>query len=213
MISGAFRVRTVSLPELSSALSGMGNSRASGSDGITVQMLRATFPTIGPHLLHVGNFSLRSGEVPAGWREARVVPLFKKGDRCDPANFRTISISSVPGKLGEKCVSVQLSSYLDQNHVLYDNQHGFRCNHSTETAMIDTLNFLSSRMELGHVSIGCPRIIRTYYFTRISSLWCNRGSSSFQTFLKYSSRVIDECCIVPRSGRSLVPSPVRLALG
>ena len=61
--------------------------------------------------------------------------------------------------------------------------------------------------------IGCPRIIRTYRFTRISSLWCNRCSSSFQTFLKYTSRVIDECCIVPRSGRDLVPSPVRLALG
>ena len=152
VISGAFRVRTVTLPGLSSALSGMGNSSASGSDGITVQMLRATFPTIGPNLLHVVNFSLRSGEVPAGWKEARVVPLYKKGDRCDPANLRPISISSVPGKPGEKCVSVQLSSYLDQNHVLCDNQHGFRCNHSTETAMIDALNFLSSRMELGHVS-------------------------------------------------------------
>ena len=32
------------------------------------------------------------------------------------------------------------------------------------------------------LSIGCPRIIRTYDFTRISSLWCNRRSSSFQTF-------------------------------
>ena len=63
------------------------------------------------------------------------------------------------------------------------------------------------------VYIGCPRIIRTYDFMRISSLWCNRRSSSFQTFLKYTSRVIDECCIVPRSGRGLVPSPVRLALG
>ena len=59
--------------------------------------------------------------------------------------------------------------------------------------------------------IGCPRIIRTYDFARISSLWYNRRSSSFQTFLKYTSRVIDECCIVPRLGRGLVPSPVRLA--
>ena len=53
--------------------------------------------------------------------------------------------------------------------------------------------------------IGCPRIIRTYVFTRISSLWCNRWSSSFQTFLKYTSREIDEWCIVTRSSRDLVP--------
>ena len=32
---------------------------------------------------------------------------------------------------------------------------------------------------------GCPRIIRTYTFTRISPLWCNRWSSGQQTFLKY----------------------------
>ena len=72
---------------------------------------------------------------------------------------------------------------------------------------------LGEATEVDTSSIGCPRIIRTYDFTRISSLWCNRRSSSFQTFLKYTSRVIDECCIVPRSGRGLVPPPVRLALG
>ena len=130
----------------------MGSSRASGYDNITVQMLRTTFPTVGPRLLHVIHFSLRSGEVPEGWQQATVVPLYKKGDRCDPANFRPISINSVLGKLCEKCVCAQLSSYLDQHHVLCENQHGFRSNHSTETAMIDTLNFISSRMENGHAS-------------------------------------------------------------
>ena len=152
VISGAFRVRCVTLPELSSALRGMGSSRACGSDGITLQMLRSTFPAVGPHLLHVINFSIRSGEVPAEWKHASVVPLYKKGDQCDPANFRPISINSVPGKLCEKCICSQLSVYLDQNHVLSDNQHGFRANHSTETAMIDTLHFLSTNMDNGNVS-------------------------------------------------------------
>ena len=152
VVSGAFKVRPVTLPELSLALRGMGNSRASGSDGVTVQMLRATFPTVAPHLLHVINCSIRSGDVPAGWKHACVVSLHKKGDRCNPANYRPISILSVPAKLCEKCVCTQLSSYIDHNHVLCDNQHGFRSSHSTETAMIDTMNFLSSAMENGHVS-------------------------------------------------------------
>ena len=75
-------------------------------------MLRATFPTIVPHLLHVVNFSLRSGEVPVGWKQATVIPLYKKGDRHDLVNFGPISINSVPGKL---CESVSVLSYL---HIL-----------------------------------------------------------------------------------------------
>ena len=42
----------------------------------------------------------------------KVIPLYKKGDRYDLANFRPISINIVPGKLCEKCVSSQLSAYL-----------------------------------------------------------------------------------------------------
>ena len=129
----------------------MSRSRASGDDGVTVQMLRDTFPVTGPHILHVINSSLRTGEVPARWKKACVVPLFKKGDRCDPGNYRPLSINSVPGKLCEKCVCNQLSPYLDQNHVLCNSQHGFRSGHSTETAMIDSLHFISSNMETGHI--------------------------------------------------------------
>ena len=97
VVRDAFKVRTVTLPELSNALRGLGGSRASGEDGVAVQILRATFPVIGPHLHHVINCSLRTGEVPRRWKEACVVPVFKKGDRCDPGNFRPLSINSVPG--------------------------------------------------------------------------------------------------------------------
>ena len=145
-------MRTVTLPELSHALRGMSSSRTSGEDGVTVQMLRATFPVIGPHLLHVINCSLCTGEVPQRWKEACVVPLFKKGDRCDPGNFRPLSINSVPGKLCEKCVCNQISPYLDQHHVLSQNQHGFRFGHSTETALIDSLSFISTSMENGLIT-------------------------------------------------------------
>ena len=140
-------MHVVTLPELSHGLRGMSSSRACGVDGVTVQMLRATFAVKGPHLLHVINSSLRTGEVPDKWKEACVVPLHNKGGRCDPGNYRPLSINSVPGKLCEKCVSNQLSSYLDQHHVLCDNQHGFRTGHSTETALIDSLSYISACLE------------------------------------------------------------------
>ena len=80
------------------------------------------------------------------------MPLFKKGDRADPANFRPVSILSSVGKICEKLVSLQLSSYLDKNHILCDSQHGFRSGHSTETAMLETVNYLTENRDLGKVS-------------------------------------------------------------
>ena len=45
--------------------------------------------------------SMVTGEVPDDWREATVVPLFKKGCREKPGNYRPVSLSSVVGKLLE----------------------------------------------------------------------------------------------------------------
>ena len=147
VVSDSFKVRTVTLPELSYALKGLGRSRACGEDGVTVQMLRATFPVIGPHLMHVVNSSLRTGEVPRRWKEACVVPVYKKGDRTDPGNFRPLSINIVPGKLCEKCVCNQLAPYLDQNHVpIVTKSARISIGHSTETAMIDSLSYSSTRV-------------------------------------------------------------------
>ena len=92
VVSGAFRVGPATLPELSRALQGMSSSRACGDDGITVQMLRLTFPVIGPHLLHLVNSSIVSGQLPCDWKLAVVTPLFKSGNVSEPSNYRPISI-------------------------------------------------------------------------------------------------------------------------
>ena len=153
VVSDSLRVRSVTLPELSRALRSMNNSGACSGDGITVEMLRRTFAVVGPHLLHVVNSSLVTGQVPSEWKNANVLPLFKKGDRDDPGNYRPISILSVVGKLCEKLVNSQLSSYLEKNHILTNSQHGFRSGHSTETAMLETVRFLIQNRDAGRVSI------------------------------------------------------------
>ena len=67
VVSGAFRVSPATLPELSTALNKMSDSRACGEDGITIQMIRMTFPVVGPQLLHIVNESLVSGVLPVAW--------------------------------------------------------------------------------------------------------------------------------------------------
>ena len=150
--SAAFRVTPATLPELSQALRNMSNSKASGEDGITLSMLRQTFPVIGPHLLHVINASIVSGTVPSEWKLAIITPLHKSGCRSDPNNYRPISILPTVAKLAERVVCNQLIKYLSDNFVLCEQQHGFRPGHSTETAMLDSVMYLSESIDKGQIA-------------------------------------------------------------
>ena len=87
------------------------------------------------------------------WKTASVTPLFKGGTQDDPNNFRPISILSVVGKLCERIVANQLVAYLCEYHVLCPEQHGFRPGHSTESAMLYTVNLLTSNLDRGLITM------------------------------------------------------------
>ena len=136
VVSGAFRVRPATLPELSAAVQRMSGSRASGDDGITIGMIRMTLPVIGPELLHVINTSITSGAVPVSWKMADVTPLHKSGGKLDPNNYRPVSILSTVAKITERIICEQLMTYLIDHNILCSEQHGFRPGHLTESAML-----------------------------------------------------------------------------
>ena len=150
--SAAFTVRPATLPELSDALKRMSGSRATGSDGVSLQLIRRCFPVVGPHLLRIINTSIITGKVPAAWKHAKLVPIHKAGDRLQPANYRPISVLSVIAKVAEKLISIQLSGYLTENHIMSPTQYAYRAHHSTESALVDLVSTVSAHRDEGRVS-------------------------------------------------------------
>ena len=56
-------------------------------------------------LIRLINTSLSTGTVPLAWKTANVTPVYKKGDKQDPDNYRPISVL---GKVTERVVYTSL---------------------------------------------------------------------------------------------------------
>ena len=97
-------------------------------------------------LLALFNNSWKTGHVPQSWREADMVPIYKKGkDRANAESYRPISLTSCVGKLLEQMINTRLVWHLEKNNIITPMQAGFRQHHSTE----DQVTYIAQKIEDG----------------------------------------------------------------
>ena len=75
---------------------------------------------------------ISSGRLPDVCKIAKLKPLFKKGSKTDPKNYRPISFLPLIAKVLERIVHEQSMEFLDKHNILYKFQSGFRKTHSTD---------------------------------------------------------------------------------
>ena len=123
--------------------------KAQGPDAIPSRLLRECAEEISPALTLVFQASLQQGTVPDDWKPALVTPIFKKGDKSSPANYRPISLTSVCCKVMEHIFHSQIMQHLDAHNILSDYQHGFRKKRSCDSQLILTLQDLAQGLDEG----------------------------------------------------------------
>lgn len=69
--------------------------------------------------------SWKSGEVLPDWKLAKVIPIFKKGIREDPGNYRPDSLTSVSEKIMEKIILDIIENRINDKAIIKLNQHRF----------------------------------------------------------------------------------------
>ena len=108
--------------------------------GVSSNFIKQTISVIVNPLFHVLKLSLNTGVVPSQFKKAKVLPIFKAGEKNSMDNYRPISLLSIFSKIMEKIVASRLQSYLDTNGILSKWQFGFRSGHSTIHPMVHFLN-------------------------------------------------------------------------
>jgi hypothetical protein len=98
---------------------------APGPDGFHPRILVEASEKISLPLALIYNKSHVTGEVPEDWRCANVMPVFKKGRKSDPSNYRPISLTSIICKVLERILKVKILEHLERNDLIRKSQHGF----------------------------------------------------------------------------------------
>ncbi len=88
-------------------------NKSPGPDGFLPKLLQEVREEVSSHFVEIFNRSLQTGEVPRDWREPNVTPVFKKGDRTNPGNYRPISLTSIVGKILEGIVVDSIVEFLE----------------------------------------------------------------------------------------------------
>ena len=148
---GVLEVPHFSVDQVREALLKIDHNSSMGSDGIHPMLLKECASVLAEPLATIFNKSIKDGCVPSRWKTSIVTPIFKKGVRYDPLNYRPISINSVCGKELERLISSHLRDYLESNNLLTDHQFGFRSGRSTEDQLLLVYNEVSKTVDEGAV--------------------------------------------------------------
>ena len=130
----------VSEQDVKDVLSNLVINKANGPDEVSHRLLKETRETICKPLTILFNKSIQHKVYPKLWKQATVMPLFKKGDKSMPSNYRPVSLISCVGKVMERIMFKYIYNFLQQNELIYKHQSGFLPNHSTVYQLIDIYN-------------------------------------------------------------------------
>ena len=122
-----------------------------GPDGIHPKILRELIDFIVKPLTLIFETSLKSGIVPQDWKLANVSPIYKKGSRNLPENYRPISLTSIVCKMMESLIRTRILEHLRDRNLLSIKQHGFISGRSTITQLLNYLDKCTKSISEGNI--------------------------------------------------------------
>jgi Reverse transcriptase (RNA-dependent DNA polymerase)/Endonuclease-reverse transcriptase len=130
-------------------INGLKKDSAPGPDNIHPMLLKELKNILCKPLAIIFRFSVDNGVVPQDWKRAKVVPIYKKGSKSDPGNYRPVSLTSVPCKILESLIKDAVMNHLINENLIKQSQHGFMPGRSCTTNLTMFLDSLTKAVDEG----------------------------------------------------------------
>ena len=197
-------------------------NKSSAIDYVSSRILKDAFIVLVDKLVTCFNLSFNSGTFPDDWKIAKITPLHKGGQKNQVNNYRPISLLPLPGKLIEKIVHKRITSYLDANDILNNNQNGFRAKHSTQDTVAKFTDDIAININNNNCTLATFIDFRKAFDTvnhkilldKINSLGINNSTHNWLTsYLCNRKQVVVANGITSRKGTITCGVPQGSTLG
>jgi len=150
--------------EVSEQLKNLPNFKAAGIDGIKNELLRFCLSETGVRVVtQLLNEVWKSERLPSELNVGRIVYLFKGGDQYDCGDYRGISLLNVVYKLLSSIVNTRLTNFCEEEHVLADEQGGFRKGRGCADQAFSLYQIVAGRMREKESTYMCFIDIKKAY--------------------------------------------------
>lgn len=153
-ISNSIFLSPVTENEILKVVEHFRNKHSCGYDDISMSMVKSIIFDIIKPLCDICNKSFVSGVFPDSMKIAKIIPLFKSGNKKIFSNYRPVSVLPQFSKILEKLFYNRIISFVKTNSIMYNSQYGFRENHSTSLALMELFEKITSNLDNKLVTVG-----------------------------------------------------------
>ena len=120
-------------------LSSLDISKSPGPDNFHPRILKELSNELSEPLFLLFSKSLIDGVLPKIWKDAHVTPVYNRGEKWSPGNYRPIILTSVICKTLEKLIRNAIGNHMENNSLFNKSKHGFMKTRSCMTQLLETL--------------------------------------------------------------------------
>ena len=147
-------LKPVDHQEILNIVSQCKSKNSEDNDNLSMAIIKHIISAVIEPFNHICNLSFLTGIVPDSMKIAKIIPLFKSGDKSKFTNYRPVALLPQFSKILEKLFCKRLNKFIDKYKLLTESQYGFRSNRSTSLAILELIEEISTALDNKDYTIG-----------------------------------------------------------